>query len=116
MPPGVDGEYYVYVFTNVYQNAKVPADIIRQGSNDGLRDNTFAKAAFELPQRNVLSAQFPVVYREPDLEVSELTVDDTLAAGSTVQISFRVTNNGTRATREDSWVDRPLPLARRIAR
>src|SRR3546814_12670994 len=31
---------------------------------------------------------------------------DTLAAGSTVTISFKVENVGNRATREDQWTDR----------
>ena len=66
----------------------------------------FAKAAFELPQGNMGLAQFPVEYREPDLKVTELTLPETLAAGSTVEITFKVENVGNRATREDAWTDR----------
>jgi len=29
MPPGVDGEYYVYVFTNTPRRPVVPSDIVR---------------------------------------------------------------------------------------
>lgn len=106
MPPGVDGEYYVYVFTNTPRRPVVPSDIVRSGDNDSLRDQAFRNFVFELPAGTVKQAQFPVVYREADLKVTELTLPDTLPAGGTVEISFRVENVGTRATREDSWVDR----------
>ncbi|MFA7603825.1 MAG: CARDB domain-containing protein, partial [Novosphingobium sp.] len=105
MPPGVDGEYYVYVFTNVASNNPAGGVLPVSGSNAGLIGQ-FAKRAFELPQGNMGQAQFPVVYREPDLKVTELTLPDTLAAGSTVTITFKVENVGNRATREDRWTDR----------
>src|SRR5690606_5671487 len=105
LPPGVEGEYYVYVVANSAGNTPVPTDIVRDGGNSTLLER-FAKYAFELPQGNVGQAAFPVVYREPDLRVTELTLPDTIAAGSTITISFKVENVGNRATREDSWTDR----------
>src|SRR5690606_33751551 len=104
MPPGVEGEYYVYVFTNVIGN-QIREDFDRKGSNSSLLSK-FEKAVFELPQGNTGVAQFPVEYREPDLKVAELTLPETLAAGSTVEITFKVENVGNRATREDAWTDR----------
>ncbi|HEY6816092.1 MAG TPA: CARDB domain-containing protein, partial [Croceibacterium sp.] len=102
LPPGVEGEYYVYVFTNT----DAPVPLVSEGSNNGLRDGTFARAAYELPQGNSGQAQFPVEYREPDLQVTELTLPDTMAAGSTIEVTFKVQNVGNRATRENAWVDR----------
>src|SRR3546814_12296916 len=69
-------------------------------------DLQFSKYAFELPQGNLGQASFPVVYAEPDLRVTELTLPEEMAAGSTVTISFKVENVGNRATREDNWIDR----------
>src|SRR3546814_13889472 len=79
-------------------------------------DLQFSKYAFELPQGNLGQASFPVVYAEPDLRVTELTLPEEMAAGSTVTISFKVENVGNRATREDNWIDRVyLSLAARSA-
>ena len=51
-------------------------------------------------------ATLPVTYAEPDLKVTALSVPDDLRAGQTLDITFTVTNTGTRATRETGWVDR----------
>src|SRR3546814_16672921 len=64
-------------------------------------DLQFSKYAFELPQGNLGQASFPVVYAEPDLRVTELTLPEEMEAGSTVTISFKVENVGNRATREE---------------
>jgi hypothetical protein len=90
----------------VFTNTTAPVPLVSEGGNDGLRDGTFAKAAYELAQGNSGQAQFPVAYREPDLRVTELTLPDTMAAGSTIDVTFKVENVGNRATREDAWTDR----------
>src|SRR3546814_6436010 len=66
MPPGVEGEYYVYVIANSAGRNPIAGDIVRSGSNSGLLGQ-FSKYAFELPQGNLGQASFPVVYAEPDL-------------------------------------------------
>src|SRR3546814_14325772 len=91
MPPGVEGEYYVYVIANSAGRNPIAGDIVRSGSNSGLLGQ-FSKSAFELPQGNLGQASFPVVYAEPDLRVTELTLPEEMAAGSTVTISFTVEN------------------------
>jgi len=48
----------------------------------------------------------PVVYREPDLRVTDLSVPATANAGQMVDVEFTVTNVGTRTTREGMWYDR----------
>ncbi|BAY26513.1 peptidase S8/S53 [Calothrix sp. NIES-2100] len=48
----------------------------------------------------------PVTYREPDLKITELTVPTpTPFSGQTIPISWTVTNQGSRDTREKNWVD-----------
>ena len=106
MPPGVEGEYYVYVFTNVVGSSPLPQPLPESGNNDSLRDNTFRNSAYELAQGNSGQSQFPVEYREPDLQVTQLTLPENMVAGGTYEISFRVENVGNRSTREDGWVDR----------
>src|SRR3546814_12787012 len=92
MPPGVEGEYYVYVIANSAGRNPIAGDIVRSGSNSGLLGQ-FSKYAFELPQGNLGQASFPVVYAEPDLRVTELTLPEELAAGSTVRSEERRVGN-----------------------
>ena len=105
LPPGVEGQYYVYVFINAQGGDRLRPTIATEGGNNGLLGR-YGKAAYELPGGNMGQAAFPVVYREPDLKVTELTLPDALEAGKTYTFSFKVENIGTRATREDNWVDR----------
>src|SRR5262249_52762968 len=52
------------------------------------------------------SGPLPVYYREPDLVVSNLTPPMTTPhAGDIVPVTWTVTNQGTRATRVNSWHD-----------
>ncbi|MBS0640889.1 MAG: hypothetical protein JSS43_13510, partial [Proteobacteria bacterium] len=107
LPPGIGGTYYVYVFTDVW-NAGDPTAVsfpVPGGDNAGAL-NVFTRQAFEDPRNNMLRATLPVIYREPDLRVTDIVVPSTRTAGSTLDISFTVTNVGSRATREDSWFDR----------
>src|SRR3546814_20120957 len=60
MPPGVEGEYYVYVIANSAGRNPIAGDIVRSGSNSGLLGQ-FSKYAFELPQGNLGQASFPLV-------------------------------------------------------
>ncbi|RLB90874.1 MAG: hypothetical protein DRH50_11770, partial [Deltaproteobacteria bacterium] len=49
-----------------------------------------------------------VVYREPDLKVLEgsMEIPESANSGQTIDISWTVTNAGTRATRGEFWLDR----------
>jgi hypothetical protein len=108
LPPGIGGTYHVYVFTNV-MNSSAPSLRpwpFNNGDNAQLRDQTFQSAAFEAPTGNMGTTILPVVYKEPDLKVTDFVVPATIQAGSTIDISFTVTNVGNRATRETGWTDR----------
>ncbi|MGX9354808.1 putative Ig domain-containing protein [Roseobacteraceae bacterium S113] len=110
LPQGVDGQYYVHVFTNVSPRAASEAERRNSWpvtSGGGTSELTgFNRQAFEDLAGNELSASFDITYAEPDLKVTNLVIPDDLAAGQDVDISFTVTNVGTRATREDTWTDR----------
>ncbi len=109
LPAGADGEWYVYVFTNVPRGARDPFGQtwpVTGGSNDGLAMYTFDRHVYEAPEGKMKRADLDIVYKEPDLQVTELLVADQVAAGEDVEITFTVTNVGTRETREDRWFDR----------
>ncbi|MDH4349648.1 MAG: hypothetical protein OEW56_00680, partial [Gemmatimonadota bacterium] len=112
LPPGIGGDYYVYVFCNVTGNG-IPGTLpwpVAGGQGTVDLDNPYGypykSYAYEYSLNNMGQGELPVVYREPDLRVTELAVPDTVAAGETVPVTFTVTNVGTRDTREDQWVDR----------
>ena len=102
VPEGIGGTFYIYVFVN--QDRGGPAQTPTAGDN-GQTDNYFAQHAYENPAHNMGSAILPIVYAEADLVVSNFTVPTTIAAGSTVSVSFTVTNQGNRATRTAGWTD-----------
>ena len=62
--------------------------------------------AFEDPNNNRIATPFDIIYREPDLTVTNITVPPNVTSGTTIPITYTVTNKGTRATRTDSWTDR----------
>ncbi|MBN8490904.1 MAG: LEPR-XLL domain-containing protein, partial [Burkholderiales bacterium] len=118
LPPGIEGPYYLYVFTNAGSSSALPPlppaptvppfPVVR---GDGVHDagNTqerYFSIAYENPTNNMARASLPVIYREPDLRVTDLQLPATVAAGATVSVSYTVTNVGNRETREDSWTDR----------
>ncbi len=54
-----------------------------------------------------VSNEIDVEYAEPNLVISDLTaVPVDPDSGSQLQVSFTVTNEGTRTTRVDRWSDR----------
>jgi hypothetical protein len=111
LPPGIGGDYFLYVFTNVIPNSLpgIQPWPVEQGDgvfNVGNAYERYYANAYEFPQNNMFQAALPVVYREPDLRVTDLFVPDTAAAGATIDVAFTVTNVGNRETRESSWTDR----------
>lgn len=67
----------------------------------------FIERGFEDPANNLSRTSIPVVYYEPDLQVSHLVVPATAPrSGQSIPVSWTVTNTGTRATRESRWEDR----------
>jgi len=107
LPPGIGGSYYIYVLANVVnpQFPMSPPWPVVNGDNGRLIAERYTTAAYENPLNNLGQAALPVMYREPDLRVTNLSIPDTIAAGTTLDVSFTVTNTGNRATRETSWID-----------
>ena len=62
--------------------------------------------AFEDPNNNRIATPFTITYSEPDLKVTNITVPPSVVSGTTIPITYTVTNQGTRATRTASWTDR----------
>ena len=103
LPAGIDGEYYIYVRTNSGYTLQA---FNSGGDNEGSLDY-YSSHVFENPSNNFNSNNLPVIYQEPDLEVTNLTIPLTpVESGSSLPISWTVTNIGTRDTREYQWFDR----------
>jgi subtilase family serine protease len=107
LPNGIGGDYYVYVFAGVQNRSKPDAYSwpVDAGSNPGQLSH-YEIHPFEDPTNNVRQAYLPVTYHEPDLQVTELAVASPVTSGATVDVTFTVTNVGTRETREAKWIDR----------
>ncbi|MBM3524338.1 MAG: hypothetical protein FJX57_15395, partial [Alphaproteobacteria bacterium] len=103
LPPGIGGTHYIYVFANAEARGG-PWPVVG-GGNDGLSD-LYRRRAFEDHRNNEGRGTLPVIYREPDLRVTDFVVPDIIAAGTTQTLTFTVTNVGDRETREASWTDR----------
>ena len=109
LPEGIGGDFFVYVHPNTHDPYRRTVNTgwwpAEHGRNDEWLE-TFSRWAFEDPRNNVLAAPMPVQYYEPDLVVSDPVVPAGVTSGETVTIAFTVTNEGTRATRSDRWIDR----------
>ncbi|WP_013334633.1 CARDB domain-containing protein [Gloeothece verrucosa] len=110
LPAGIDGNYYVYVSTDYsydYNTARFSGEIPRYGGDNTSSRESFEYRVFEDTSNNLNSAALAVTYREPDLQISNLTTPQTpQLSGQTVDLSWTVTNSGTRDTRQNSWIDR----------
>jgi large repetitive protein len=110
LPEGIGGDFFVYVhldthsdFSRVVETAWWPAHV---GTNSQRLDE-FTRWAYEDPFNNVQAAGFPVAFYEPDLVISGLQLDPQAGtSGQAVQVTFTVTNEGTRETRTNRWFDR----------
>ena len=116
LPPGTSGQYYLYIDLDAHNDlppiytyqARLettdwwPADT---GDNSYWLSE-FSEWAFENPNNNRIATPFEITYSEPDLTVTNITVPTSVESGSTVPITYTVTNRGTRATRTASWTDR----------
>jgi hypothetical protein len=107
LPPGIGGNYYIYVFTNVInsQDPLHPQWPDVAGGNQAKAHEQYVKTAYEFPLNNMGQAPLPVIYREPDLRVTDLIVPQSAVAGATVEVTFTVSNVGNRETRESNWED-----------
>ena len=117
LPKGTGGDYYLHIHLDAHNDQLPrympytsrmldtgwwPADTGRNSSWLGEFDHW----AFEDPRNNLHSSPFSITYREADLQVTDLIVPAGADSGSTVPITFTVTNMGNRDTRQSSWSDR----------
>ncbi|KKK55459.1 hypothetical protein LCGC14_3074340, partial [marine sediment metagenome] len=117
LPEGIGGEYFIYIHLDAHNDLDPtmfplqsrslrtgwwPAD---SGSNAQWL-GTFSRWADENPHNNLSRTDIPVTYREADLQVTELTVPAAAMSGETITVSYQVTNEGLRDTRQDGWNDR----------
>src|SRR5581483_3330787 len=103
LPRGIGGTadnpqtFYVYVLTDPRGSLGTGG-----GSNDGSRD-FFGTDGYEDPTNNQGVGTLPVIYREPDLQITNLLVPATPPhSGDTIPVTWTVTNAGNRDTRESS--------------
>ncbi|HND53774.1 MAG TPA: CARDB domain-containing protein, partial [Pirellulaceae bacterium] len=108
LPRGIGGDFYIYVFTDYDPFFPPPLTPSQAGNNNGAlllyRDRVF-EGENPAERNNMGSAPLPVVYREPDLQVTDLVVPAAAFSGQTIDVSWTVTNKGTRATRTSLWLD-----------
>ena len=130
LPAGTDGAYYLYVITDSKHlpgsltptlSARESANPLKQsqdeltappspysGGNAYARDTYYASTAFEGAARNnnLGAGQLNITYREPDLQIDSLTVDQPKpSSGDTLTATWTVSNRGSRATRVAGWFD-----------
>ena len=116
LPPGTGGQYYLYIDLDAH-NDLPPAlytYTARLETTDwwpaDTGDNSywlgeFAMWAFEDPDNNRIATPMTIIYSEPDLKVTNITVPSGVVSGTTIPITYTVTNQGTRATRTADWTD-----------
>ncbi|MEM9272984.1 MAG: CARDB domain-containing protein, partial [Cyanobacteria bacterium P01_F01_bin.143] len=130
LPPGIDGEYYIYIEPDLFdpKDRKEEAFLAGRGSLTNVRGRinnehsreTFIDRGFEDRTNNLGNTGLNVDYREPDLKVTALQISDIFPnaegiipnfapeSGSTISVSWTTTNIGTRETRDETfiWYDR----------
>ncbi len=108
LPRGIDGRYYIYVVTD----GGSTGEALAQDTQGGRLDATYERYRSRVYEgsvhaNNIAQGPIDVVYREPNLTVTDITLPATTPqSGDTIAVSFTVANIGTRATRETTWVDR----------
>ncbi|WP_048324300.1 CARDB domain-containing protein, partial [Crocosphaera watsonii] len=105
LPRGIEGDYYIYIVSN--SNSFVHYLSQYQEDNNESALEQYSDRVFEDFSNNLFLTSIPVTYREPDLQVTNLTpsITDTVS-GQTITVDWTVSNLGTRDTRQTSWIDR----------
>jgi subtilase family serine protease len=110
LPAGIEGEYYLYISPDYSRDplgGKFRASLDANGGDNNESRKSFVYRGFEDPSNNLDKELLPVVYREADLQITDLVIPNTPSpSGSTIPVSWTTTNLGTRATRTNSWIDR----------
>jgi large repetitive protein len=122
LPPGVEGPYYFYVTTdakgarpvNGQASEHLAPGLLGASGGQGTIQNdssrrVYATMVWEPPGllNNLAATTSAIVYREADLVISNLSLESpSVESGSQLDVSFVVTNQGARQTRESLWFDR----------
>ncbi|MDB9444753.1 CARDB domain-containing protein [Anabaena sp. CS-542/02] len=86
LPIGVDGDYFFFVQTDIYNNVY---EHFRENNNSGY-DTTATTITLTPP---------------PDLEFESLTIPNNARSGENLTINYRVTNFGATETPNYYWID-----------
>ena len=117
LPKGTRGTYYFYIHLDAHNDLSpvlfpYQARLLRTdwwpgdtGTNAQWLDE-FSRWAFEDPRNNLAIKPFEIIYKEPDLAVTDLQLPVSATSGQGFPVTFTVRNQGNRATREQSWNDR----------
>ncbi|MCB1964701.1 MAG: hypothetical protein KDI64_01260, partial [Candidatus Accumulibacter sp.] len=107
LPKGIGGTaadpqtFYVHVVTDAGGTVNTHGR-----DNDGSR-GTFTILGYEDASNNRGTGTLPVIYREPDLQVTDLLVPAaSVHSGDLLPVTWTVSNLGNRDTREGNWTDR----------
>ncbi|MCA9169348.1 MAG: hypothetical protein KDB23_16860, partial [Planctomycetales bacterium] len=109
LPAGIEGRYYVHVFTDVAVGRN---GVVFTGYGRGqfpTWPSSYAATNWEGPSKEnngKVSEPIQVRYREPNLVIEQIQLGETVPSGGFVDLSYVVFNRGTRATRVDTWYDR----------
>ena len=117
LPRGIGGTeadpqtFYVYVIADPQR--RPPSRATTQSMMAPSR-GFFGGNAYENPTNNQGGGAIPVIYREPSLVVSKLIVPSTPPnSGTTIPVTWTVTNTGNRDTHESYWIDNIYLSSRR---
>ena len=109
-PPGSSGIWYAHVFVNINLRRGKPSTVA--WSKSGFPDwvEYFQSRAWEAGAKDNnagSSDEVDVEYAEPNLVISDLSaVPIDPDSGGVLEVTFTVSNEGTRTTRVDQWYDR----------
>ncbi|HUB24490.1 MAG TPA: CARDB domain-containing protein, partial [Tepidisphaeraceae bacterium] len=102
IPAGIGGTYYIFVSTD----RQLPGQVTVTPGSFPLWEEEFVNSVWSTDLANDYSStSLTVVYAEPALQVTSLSIPATGESGQTIPISFTVLNWGNRTTRVNSWDD-----------
>ena len=127
LPPGTGGPYYLYIDLDAHND--LPPNLYiyqaRLETTDwwpaDTGDNSywlseFSMWAFENPDNNRNATPLNIIYSEPDLKVTSITVPPNVVSGTTIPITYTVTNQGHARHPHRQLDGRRLPVTGSLAR
>ncbi len=109
LPKGIGGNFWIFATTDVDSERGLVKTEVASGGDNAQTATYYRTSVYEKQanNNNTTRADLPVTYREPDLQVSTLTLPPGVpSSGDTISVGWTVANLGTRETREEYWIDR----------